>query len=181
MSIKIYLGCMFSGKTSELIGEYTRWADIGDEPVMINYAFDNRYGEDEFVSSHNKKKVPCIKTLELNNINDNLLINKNVILINEGQFFPDLIDFCVKWCEKYNKHIVVGGLDGDYKRQAFGKILDLIPYANEVHKLRAFCSVCKNGTPALFTKKIVFDNKQDIIDIGGAEKYMPVCRYHYLN
>lgn len=55
----------------------------------------------------------------------------------------------------------------------FGQMLDLIPYCNEVEKLTAICSICKNGTKAYFTKRISSEKGQKVI---GSDNYLPVCR-----
>jgi hypothetical protein len=61
-----------------------------------------------------------------------------VIGIDEAQFFCDLKQYVIKWCEEYNKNITVIGLDGDFKRNVFGHILDLIPVCDNFYKLKAF-------------------------------------------
>ena len=175
MSLRLYLGCMFSGKTSELIREYTRWTKIGRKVVCINYTSDTRYGDDDYVYSHDLNKIQCIKSSKLSDIPHEELFNYHVILINEGQFFPDILEFCNKWVDDHDKDIVVCGLDGDYRRKPFGQINDLISIADEVTKLKAFCTKCNNGTLALFTHRI--SECKDIIAINN--DYIPVCRKHY--
>ncbi len=176
MSLRLYLGCMFSGKTSELIREYTRWTKIGKKVICINYADDTRYGDDNYVYSHDLNKIECLKTDKLYNIKKEEINKYQVILINEGQFFEDILEFCKEYVDIYKKDIVVCGLDGDYLRKPFGKINDLISICDEVTKLKAFCVKCNDGTPALFTWRISSDNNQISIN----NDYIPVCRKHYL-
>jgi hypothetical protein len=88
----------------------------------------------------------------------------------------------LKWfVDKYNKHVVVSGLDGDSNRALFGDIVRLIPMCDTVDKLKAYCCKCSNGTLAPFTKKTAKNKSNQVIDIGGIDKYEPVCRYHYFN
>lgn len=194
MSIKTFIGCMFSGKTSELISEYTRWTNIGRTAIMINYSKDDRYGNDNNVYNHNKIKVPCIKAEKLMEIDNDTLLKADIILINEGQFFEDIVQFCTTWCETFGKYIVVCGLDGNFKRHPFKNMSDLISISDEVFKLKAFCKICNDGTPAIFSKLmsreekyISSENKSSNINaendviIGGAELYMPLCRKCYIN
>ena len=96
-----------------------------------------------------------------------------VICINEGQFFQNLVQFCISACEA-GKVVHVCGLDGDYLKRPFGEILNLIPHCETVYKLRAMCMGCKNGTFASFTKRII--NSEKLVLIGSTESYMPVCR-----
>jgi thymidine kinase len=180
--INIILGCMRSGKTTHLISEWYKWNSISKNAICINFAEDVRYGIDPDharVYSHDLLNVKCINALTLKEIDDIIIAEKdcNVVLINEGQFFPDLLKYVIKWCEEHNKNILISGLDGDYLRKPFGQILDLIPYANKVKKLKAFCSICKDGTHAHFTKRITDDIEQKII---GNDIYVSVCRKHYL-
>ena len=79
---------------------------------------------------------------------------------------------------EYNKKVYVCGLDGDFKRQKFGQILDLIPLCDKVTKLTSLCSICKNGTPGIFSKRISSEEEQTLV---GSDNYIPVCRTCYEN
>jgi thymidine kinase len=168
--LKIILGCMYAGKTSKLINIYNMMKFSNIPTTVINYQEDNRY-DNTLMSTHDKKMIPCMKTLNLMKLVDNMNQYK-VIIINEGQFFNDLFEF-VKLMLNQDKHIYVCGLDGDYKMNKFGQMLDLIPCCNEVEKLTAICSMCKNGTKAYFTKRISSEKGQKVI---GSDNYLPVCR-----
>ena len=80
------------------------------------------------------------------------------------------------------KNILVVGLDGCAQQKKFGEILDVIPLATSVTKLTALCSVCCDGTPAPFTKKVKLNWGGEEcslqVDVGGAEKYVAVCLRH---
>ena len=105
-SIKVILGCMYSGKTSELQREFNEWSSISKKPLCINYIDDNRYGN-IFTNmyNHNEVSVECIKVGSLKDVNEKLVNDTEIILINEGQFFPDLVEYCQLWCESYGKNI----------------------------------------------------------------------------
>ena len=176
-TITVYLGCMYSGKTSELIRECRRCLTINKNILAINYAADNRYFTDNYIASHNLEKISCTKVNKLSEVDENTINNCEYIFIDEGQFFPDLKQYVLKWCEEYNKHVIVIGLSGDFMRQPFGQILDLIPVADKVLKLNALCSICKDGTEALFTHRLSDESAQVVI---GNNNYVPVCRKHYI-
>jgi thymidine kinase len=177
-TIQIVLGCMFSGKTTEVIKEYQKWSSIHKNALCINYSMDTRYGNDNNLYTHNLTKISCQKVLNLSQVDEDLIKNADIILINEGQFFTDLIEYCLLWCETFGKNIIVSGLDGDFKRKPFGQILDLIPYADSVTKLNAFCNLCNDGTIAHFTLRLSHESDQVVI---GNNNYMAVCRKHYLD
>lgn len=190
--LEIILGGMYAGKTTRLIEIYRQCKFCDISVIVINHSFDNRY-DDELMSSHDKIKIPCIKTQnlmelwgdkinleeEVSNIprvNDIFkVITSNTILINEGQFFPDLEEF-VKKMLSIDKKIYVCGLDGDFQRNKFGQILDLIPLCDKVTKLTSLCSICRDGTPGIFSKRITSETAQTVI---GSDNYIPVCRNCY--
>ena len=190
--LELIIGPMFSGKTSRLVEVYNQCKFCNISVAVINHSIDDRYDE-ELLSTHDKIKIPCIKTEKLfdvwaDNISleDNIdkiprihdkfkLATSSVILINEGQFFPDLFEF-VNILLKEKKKVYVCGLDGDFERKKFGYILDLIPLCDQVRKLTSLCSICKNGTPGIFSMRLTNEKEQTLV---GSENYIPVCRKCY--
>ena len=155
--------------------------------TAINHTIDNRY-DNELLSTHDHVKIPCLQASQLNDIwTDNgyqktgdkrdytVLRNSDVILINEGQFFQDLYDVVVDML-LHNKKVYVCGLDGDFERKKFGQILDLIPLCDKVTKLSSLCSLCKNGTPGIFSMRLTKEKQQTLV---GSDNYIPVCRKCY--
>ena len=171
--LEIFIGPMFSGKTSKIIDLYKQYSFCNIPLAVINHSSDTRY-DDTMLSTHDKIMIPCIQTETLTRVT-NEIAKVDVILINEGQFFEDLYDFVVDML-KMNKKIYVSGLDGDFKRTKFGKILDLIPLCDKVTKMTSLCSLCKNGTPGLFSMRLTNEKEQMLI---GSSNYIPVCRYCY--
>jgi len=170
--LEITLGPMFSGKTSRLVEVYKQCKFCNIPVMVINHSIDNRY-HDELLSTHDLIKIPCIKTEKLSNIlNTPDFITCEVVLINEGQFFIDLYDSVVIMLG-HGKQIYVCGLDGDFERKKFGQILDLIPLCDKVTKLTSLCSLCKNGKPAIHSKRITCETQQTVV---GSDNYIPVCR-----
>lgn len=167
--LELIVGPMFSGKTSRLVEIYKQCLFCNMSVIAINHSIDTRY-DDFLLATHDKVKIPCIQTdtlMSLDNINQ-----YDVILINEGQFFTDLEAFVTNKLND-NKQIYVCGLDGDFKRHKFGHILDLIPLCDKITKLSSLCGICKNGTPAIFSKRLSNDEEQTIV---GVDNYVPVCR-----
>ena len=185
--LEIILGSMYSGKTSRLVEIYKQYMFCNIPVCVINHSIDNRY-DTEMLSTHDQIKIPCIKTnklfdvwfeytdLESIHLTDKFKVYlSNVILINEGQFFPDLEEF-VKKLLANGKKVYVCGLDGDFERKKFGQILDLIPLCDKVTKLTSLCGICKNGTLGIFSKRITCEQIQTVV---GTDNYIPVCRNCY--
>ena len=175
--IDIIIGCMFSGKSTEIIRQYKRYSSIGKNVLLINHKSDNRYGVG-VVSSHDKIQLNCVSCTKLFNlIDEDIFMNADIIMIEEAQFFEDLFSFVINAADNINKIVIISGLDGDYKREPFGDILKLIPHAENVIKMKALCKICNDGTPGCFTKRIV--NSENQLLVWGIDSYIPVCRVHY--
>ncbi|KYO27386.1 thymidine kinase, cytosolic [Alligator mississippiensis] len=97
-----------------------------------------------------------------------------VIGIDEGQFFPDIVEFCEAMANA-GKTVIVAALDGTFQRKAFGSILNLVPLAESVVKLNAVCMECYQE--ASYTKRLGAEREVEVI--GGADKYHSVCRLCY--
>lgn len=187
--LELFLGPMFSGKTSKLLEVYKQYKFCNVSVAVINHSSDTRY-HDSMLSTHDKIMIPCMQTKDLLSIWNYSNLEKNfnkeceahihlrsaeVILINEGQFFDDLYP-CIIEMLRENKKIYVAGLDGDFERKKFGDILDLIPLCDKVTKLTSLCSICKDGTPGIFSHRITKEKQQMLI---GSDNYIPVCRSCY--
>jgi len=180
----LYIGPMYSGKTSKLIELYKQFSFCGVNTITINYAEDTRYSTN-MLSTHDMNMIPCIMASSLCEVSD-IIDNKpnitkefmdaKIILINEGQFFKDIVEWVTKAVCEYNKCVYICGLDGDFKRQLFGNWLDLIPLCDTVEKLHSFCNGCKKRE-ALFSHRISSEKEQKVI--GAASKYVPLCRKCY--
>jgi thymidine kinase len=179
MSLEIVLGPMFSGKSSYAISYIRRHLAIGKHVVAIKPNIDNRYTEESVIVTHDKEQIPCI----LWNIDDPLSFTTSVVMadcivIEEAQFLKGLESFVNILIRSKRKQILIVGLDGDSNQQKFGDILECIPLADTVRKLNAFCHICKDGTQAPYTKKIIEDGCQDQVNVGSHDKYAAVCLKH---
>jgi thymidine kinase len=187
--LEVIIGPMFSGKTSKLIEIYKQCIFCNIPVCIINHSIDTRY-HDTMISTHDRIMVPCIQANNLNDVwinnnvndnnnnnnnNNNIIRNNDVFLINEGQFFPDLYGVVLDMVNN-NKTVYICGLDGDFERNKFGQILDLIPYCDAVTKLTSLCSLCKNGSRGIFSMRTTGEKQQTLI---GSDNYIPVCRKCY--
>jgi len=179
MSLNIYLGPMFAGKSSMIHCIVNRYKSINKKVCLVSHNIDTRYSQEQYVMNHDLLKIPCEKWSKLMDFTkDSEFINSSIILIDEAQFFPDLLEFVKLSTDVLGKEVYLFGLDGDTERKPFGQLLDCIPLADSVTKLKAFCKICNDGKEALFTfcKK----EKHTQVCVGGPEMYMPLCRKHYI-
>lgn len=187
--LALYVGPMYSGKTSKLLELYKQYDFCNIKTLVINFEGDTRYS-DSMLSTHDKHMIPCMKVNQLSqiaNIEDlnidivslpDYFVNSSVILINEGQFFKDIIPWVnIAIGPKYKKTVHICGLDSDFKRQKFGDWLDLITTCDKIEKLYSICSDCKYRS-ALFSYRLSQETEQTVI---GSSNYIPLCRLCYEN
>jgi len=174
-SINIIMGCMFSGKSTELIRLANRYSVLDKKILIINHSLDKRYSENA-VATHSNQIMKCVSISMLEEIDTDKYNECDVLIIEEAQFFKGLYQFVLNACEVDNKSVIVVGLDGDSNREEFGEILKLIPICDSVKKLYGLCVECKDGTKACFTKRHVENNEQVFI---GTNEFSAVCRKHY--
>jgi len=181
MSLEVLLGPMFAGKSSAILRIVNRHKSLGWEICSITHTSDTRYSQEELLMNHDLASIPCVKWSVLwDHICDPVFLKAKLVIIDEAQFFGDLKAFVEYAVDHCGKNVLVVGLDGDVDRRPFGQILDCIPLADTVTKLKAFCSICKDGTEAPFTHRKKEVGEQGQVFVGGAEAYMPLCRTHYL-
>lgn len=176
--LELIIGPMYASKTSRLVELYKLCQFCNMSVSVINHAIDNRY-DDELMSTHDMIKIPCIKSNSLQKLwsEDKRIHTSDVILINEGQFFEDLFEVVNEMID-CGKKVYVCGLDGDFERKKFGQILDLIPLCDKVSKLTSLCSICKDGTPGIFSMRLTSEKEQTLV---GSDNYIPVCRKCYVS
>ena len=164
---------MFSGKTSRLIQIKQKYIILNKKILTLKPIIDNRYSEQSVIVTHDQNMTECVSRFKLSEVYD--AEKYDVIIIEEGQFFPDLFEKVVEWSK--TKRVYVAGLNGDANKNLFGNIYKLISHVDNIVFLTALCKVCNDGTPAIFTKKMIPNDK--IVDVGGAEMYQAVCSKHF--
>ncbi|MCE5193569.1 MAG: thymidine kinase [Candidatus Cryosericum sp.] len=180
--IEVVTGCMFSGKSEELIRRLKRAQIARQKVIALKSSLDDRYGI-EGITSHSGVRLDSavisspadvIKIVEERQV--------EVIGIDEVQFFdPQIIDV-VEYLAGRGVRVILAGLDQDFRGEPFGPMPELLALAEDVTKLTAVCMVC--GRPATRTQRIVngrparYDDP--IVMVGAAESYEARCREHHI-
>ena len=176
-TLNLIIGCMYAGKTTRLIDTYNDALDNDENVIILTHSSENRYSIDE-ISTHDRKKISCVKYTSITSFMDNeknAIESSDVILIDEGQFFDDLLQV-LTFVEVDKKKVHVFGLDGDFKRNIGVKILELIPLCDSVEKITA---ECKCGEKALFSNRTI--NNESQVLVGSNDVYEPLCRKCYVS
>ncbi len=173
--IEVIAGCMFSGKTEELIRRLRR-ATIAKQKVKIfKPKIDNRYSSSDIVS-HSEQSLPSILIDDINEVL-NSSDDADVIGIDEAQFFSsDIVNVCNQLANS-GKRIIIAGLDQDYRGIPFEPMPQLLAIAEYITKTLAICMVC--GNPADKTQRKTESAERVIV--GAADIYEARCRKcHYI-
>ena len=175
------VGPMFAGKSSAIQSIVKRHKAMKWPICVITHSIDTRYSEESLLVNHDQQSIPAIRTESLvQQMGTPSYIESRLVVVEEAQFFKDLVPFVQIAVDTHGKHVVVVGLDGDSERLPFGRLLDLIPLADRITKLTAFCTDCSDGTAAIFTYAHSRSEEASNIYVGGAETYSALCRNHYL-
>ncbi len=168
--IEVVAGCMFSGKTEELIRRLRRAKIAKLEVKIFKPKIDNRYSMGDIVS-HNEQSLPSILVEKASEILE-LSGTAQVIGIDEAQFFDnDLISICNQLADK-GKRVIIAGLDQDYRGIPFEPMPQLLAIAEYITKTLAICVVC--GNPADKTQRKIVSSERVLV--GAADSYEARCR-----
>jgi thymidine kinase len=171
--IEVVTGCMFSGKTEELLRRIKRSKIAGQEVVIFKPARDTRYS-DTYVVSHDENAMDSIVVKQAKDMYQ-YMDQYEVIGIDEAQFFDqDLVHVCEEMALE-GKRIIAAGLDLDFKGRPFGPIPHLLAVSEYVTKVHAICPHCGN----LATHSYRLSEEQDTVLLGEKDKYEPRCRKCY--
>lgn len=166
--IEMVVGPMFSGKTSELIRRLKRHSIAGMKCLAIKYQKDIRYSADN-ISTHEKVIYHAKPAMELLPLFEEAR-RYDVIGIDEGQFFGDVIKFATD-LRNCGKTVIISALDMDFRREPFAFTAMLMAISDECQKMKSVCVVCKKD--AAFSKRLIDDTSLEVI--GGSEVYAATC------
>lgn len=178
--IRLRIGPMFSSKTRKMLDDLEQFHYRNKKCVVVSPLIDTRYKPEKGGIVDNKgqehAELPVIRANTLTEI-AKAVESYDVIGVDEVGFFDDLL-ILNDWANK-GKIILAAGIDGDDKQRPFKNILQLIPLSEEVIKQRAVCKKCY--ADASFTIRTPDSVRAptligSTVDVGGADKYMAVCR-----
>jgi thymidine kinase len=182
--IHVITGCMFSGKTDELLRLLRRAEIAGRRVMLVRPKLDDRTAP-EVVESRSgvafrarpvagSAEIPALVSRE----------RASVVAIDEAQFFDDGIVEIAELLASEGRMVLLSGLDQDFLGRPFGQLPQLLALADEVTKLTAICTVC--GAEATRTQRLVAGRpagrEDPLIVVGGVddEKYEARCRAHHV-
>lgn len=178
--IEVICGCMFAGKTEELIRRINVLSYAKKKIVIFKPKIDNRYSETKIVS-HSGTSIDCIVVDQATEVLEHVSRDPeiDVVAIDEVQFFDkNIVEIC-DYLADQGKRVMVAGLDKDFRGEPFGVMPELLTRAEFVTKLTAVCAKC--GAPATRTQRLIDGQpasfNDPIVLVGAREHYEPRCRH----
>lgn len=171
--VEVVCGCMFSGKTEELIRRLRR-ADIAKQKIQVfKPAIDDRYATHAVVS-HARAEYPAVPVTSSEAVLAQVGEDTQVVGLDEVQFFDLKIAFVAETLANRGVRVICAGLDLDAFGEPFGPMPALIATAEHVTKLAAVCTVCGEPAYRSFRKS----GTTDQVEVG-ADQYEARCREHF--
>jgi thymidine kinase len=182
-SLDLISGCMFSGKTQELIRRLDQARYAGSTIQAFKPALDDRYAI-AAVASHREVRFPAIAVPDVAALAEQVRDDTRVIGIDEAQFFGHEIVALVEELANRGRHLIVAGLDLDFLARPFGPMPLLAAYADRLTKLQASCQYPGCGSHQASRTQRLLDGVPAPVDgplvvIGGAATYQARCRHHH--
>lgn len=171
--IEVICGCMFSGKTEELIRRLKRAKIAGMKVEVFKPALDTRY-DDSSIVSHDTSSLlaqPVERSSKLLQISGDTV----VVGVDESQFFDDELPEVCAHLALRGIRVIAAGLDMDYRGIPFGPMPHLLATAEYVTKVHAICVHCGN----LATHSYRLAEGESVVLLGEKEHYEPRCRSCY--
>ena len=177
-SIEVILGSMYAEKSTELIKRVRRHKIAGKICMVFKHSLDCERNNKSDIITHDKYSCEAIAIESIDDIYKHIA-NKhiNVIAIDEAQFFgKDIVSFSRVMSQKFNRKVILAGLDMDYNGDPFGFMGELCCIADTVTKLHAVCVRC--GRDAKYSYRKLRD--KDIVSVGATDKYEALCEKCFL-
>lgn len=177
--VEVVTGCMFSGKTEELLRRLRRAEIAGQEVAVFKPSLDDRYGEGT-VGSHNGRQWQASIVNPEENVWDitEELNGEQVVAIDEANFFTDeLVPVCEQLAAD-GRRVIISGTDQTFRAEPFEPLPQLITLAEYVDKYQAICTQC--GEPASRNQRLIDGEPAHVDDptimVGAEESYEARCR-----
>jgi thymidine kinase len=171
--IELIIGPMGGGKSTELLRRIERYAIGKNRVALVKPLLDSRSGDN--IRTHDSRTAKALPFKQLcQAVNDVSVVDAYAVGVDEGQFFPDLVEGCEALAHR-GKVVIVAALSGDSDRIGFPSVINLIPRCESVTMLNAVCMHCGDDAP--FTAHA--GRKDDKIKVGDIGEYLPLCRECY--
>jgi len=178
---------MNAGKSTALLQASHGYRERGLETMVFTSSKDNRYGESEVVSrvglrtpAHTYTESDDIMMMvqDMNKKNE-----LSCVLIDEAQFLSkDQVEQLGKIVDEMNITVMAFGIRTDFQGELFEGSKYLLAWADNLKEIKTVCWCGRKATMVVRINdknEIISEGEQ--IEIGGNERYVPLCRSHFVS
>ena len=177
---------MNAGKSTMLLQANHNYIERGMNQRIYTSDLDNRFGKGEIVSRIGLKAKSNIFSSKTDIYKDVLNSCKNSIvdcvLIDEAQFLTqNQVIQLGKIVDELDTPVLAFGIRTDFQGNLFEGSKYLLAWADNLKEIKTVCHCGRKATMVLRLNargEVVSDGTQ--IEIGGEEKYVSVCRKHFI-
>lgn len=178
-NLKLYVGPMFSGKSTKLLQQVERYKYAKKDIVCFKPAMDNRYTQEGLIVTHGGLNVPCILVNTGSDILEYFSDKKlpHAIAVDEAFMIDGIAQTCLDFF--YNKRIdvLISSLDMSSSLSEFEEVATLMGHATLIKKCKAVCTTC--GEDASYTMRKDQYSGTSLIHVGGDDIYEARCLKHH--
>lgn len=180
---KLYFrhGTMDSAKTLNLLAVAHNYRSQGKKVILLKPRLDNRFGADQIASRAGLSAQADI-LVDVDTVLDPAQFEGyHCVLVDEAQFLsPGLVEQLRVLTLRPGLPVICYGLRTDFRTRLFPGSRRLLELADSIEEVKVTCQFCNRK--AMFNLRMqngqgVADGAQ--IELGGNERYAPVCCVHY--
>lgn len=192
---KLYFnfGTVNSGKSLELLKVVHNYEEQDKNVMILTSNVDDRYGVGKVTSrvGLSREAIPIGKDDDLVKLykeNREMFWSpeNSCIVVDEAQFLSKKnIHDLATIVDEHHTPVIAYGLKTDFSNKLFEGSKELLIQADKLVEIKTICGHRTCGRKATMNIRTdengqaIYEGEQ--IEIGGNEKYVPVCRYHYFN
>ena len=176
---------MNAGKSTALLQANHNYLERGMKTKMFTFSGDNRYEENKIVSrigiSADANSFSEATDLFQNLIEDKELKEIKCVLIDEAQFLKkNQVAQLGKIVDELDIAVLAFGIRTDFQGELFEGSKYLLAWADNLKEIKTVCWCGRKATMVvrLDSKGNILSEGQQL-EIGGNEKYVPLCRAHF--
>ena len=176
---------MNAGKSTALLQANHNYLERGMKTKMFTFSGDNRYEENKIVSrigiSADANSFSEATDLFQNLIEDKELKKIKCVLIDEAQFLKkNQVEQLGKIVDELDIAVLAFGIRTDFQGELFEGSKYLLAWADNLKEIKTVCWCGRKATMVvrLDSKGNILSEGQQL-EIGGNEKYVPLCRAHF--
>ena len=176
---------MNAGKSTALLQANHNYLERGMKTKMFTFSGDNRYEENRIVSriGISADALPFSEDTDLfqSLIEDKDQIEIKCVLIDEAQFLTKKqVAQLGKIADELDTAVLAFGIRTDFQGELFEGSKYLLAWADNLKEIKTVCWCGRKATMVVrLDKKGNIVSQGEQLEIGGNEKYVPLCRAHF--